>query len=409
MSILTSAAASKALRLGLAVGLASVAFAGAVATSESAQAATAKSTLSPATGQGRANAAGANTATATIALTGTGFTDAAGASVLKADGGAAWNSGSSGVQFNNATTCPATPATADGTAVFNLLSGSTPATYTVVSATRIVLTVPNMPLTSSSGTWTSKPYRLCVYDNSGTAVLLADAAYTVYPQPTVSSVTPSQGSLVGGNTVTVVGVNFTSKSTATLNGVPLTSVKVAKDLKSLTGVVPATTAIPAMTSFAVLGGNKYDLTVTTEGGPSTYTTAAGNDDYTYVNAVTVSPKLSTLGTATPITVTGKGFLTILTPTNGVPTANAGVVLGINQYDSTSAGTITPSKASSGGLCGSVTVVSDTELVCTVASTVPTGAYVVTVTDNTTAAAAVGVGHLYQSVVSSSAVLAVAKS
>src|SRR3954469_13081545 len=186
MSILTSAAASKALRLGLAVGLASVAFAGAVATSESAQAATAKSTLSPATGQGRANAAGANTATATIALTGTGFTDAAGASVLKADGVAAWNSGSSGVQFNNATTCPATPATADGTAVFNLLSGSTPATYTVVSATRIVLTAPSMPLTNTSGVYTSKAYRLCVYDNGGTPALLADAAYTVYPQPTVS-------------------------------------------------------------------------------------------------------------------------------------------------------------------------------------------------------------------------------
>jgi IPT/TIG domain len=272
-----------------------------------------------------------------------------------------------------------------------------------------VLTAPSMPLTSSSGTWTSKAYRLCVYDNGGTPALLADAAYTVYPQPTVSSVTPSQGSLVGGNTVTVVGVNFTAKSTASLNGVPLTGVKVAKDLKSLTGVIPATSAIPVMTAFTTLGGSKYDITVTTEGGPSTYTTAAANDDYTYVNSVTVSPKLATLGTATPITVTGKGFLTILTPTNGVPATNAGVVLGINQYDSTSAGTISTSKASSGGLCGSVTVVSDTELVCTVASTVPTGAYVVTVTDNTTAAAAIGATHQYQSVVSSSAVLAVAKS
>src|SRR3954452_4361551 len=117
MSILTSAAASKALRLGMAVGLAGAAFVAAVALSQSAQAATAKSTLSPATGQGRANAAGASTATGTISLTGAGFTDAANASVVKGDGGATWTAGSSGVQFNNAPACPATPATADGTAV----------------------------------------------------------------------------------------------------------------------------------------------------------------------------------------------------------------------------------------------------------------------------------------------------
>src|SRR4051794_11283865 len=157
MSILTSAAASKALRLGMAVGLAGAAFVGAVATSQSAQAATAKSTLSPATGQGRANAAGAVTATGTIALTGTGFTDAAGASVVKADaGGATWTAGATGVQFNTAPACPAPPATADGTAVLSLTAATTPAPYTVVSATRIVLTVPSLPLTNSSGTWTSK-------------------------------------------------------------------------------------------------------------------------------------------------------------------------------------------------------------------------------------------------------------
>jgi hypothetical protein len=412
MSILTSAAASKTLRLGLAVGLAGAAFVGAVATSTSAQAATTpKSTLSPATGQGRANAAGAVTATGTIALTGTGFTDAAGTSVVKADtGGATWTASTTGVQFNSATTCPAAPAAADGTAVVNLTAATTPATYTVVSATRIVLTVPSLILTNSSGVYTSKAYRLCVYDNTGTPVLLADAAYTVYPQPTVSSVTPSQGSLTGGNTVTVVGVNFTSKSTASLNGVPLTGVKVAKDLKSLTGVVPPTSAIPLMTAFTTLGGSKYDLTVTTEGGPSAPTGAvATNDDYTYVNAVGVSPKLAIQGTATPITVTGKGFNTILTPTNGVPIAAAGVVIGINQYNSTDATTFAATKASSGGLCGSVTVVSDTELVCTVASTVPNGAYVVTVTDNTSSAIAIGATHQYQTVVSSSAVLAVAKS
>jgi hypothetical protein len=408
MSILTSAAASKTLRLGLAIGLAGAAFVGAVATSQTAQAATAKSTLSPATGKGLANPTGAVTATGTIALTGTGFTDAAGTSVVKADaGGATWTGGTTGVQFNTATTCPAAPATADGTSVLNLTAATTPATYTVVSATRIVLTVPSRPLTNASGVYTSKAYRLCVYDNGGTPVLLADAAYTVYPQPTVTSVTPAQGALTGGNTVTVVGVNFTAKSTASLNGVPLTNIKVAKDLKSLTGTVPATSAIPVMTAFTTLGGSKYDLSVTTEGGPSTYTALAANDDYTYVNAVTVSPKLASPTAATPITVTGKGFLTILNPVNGVPTAPAAVLFGINQFDSTNAGSVGTSKAASN--CGSVTVVSDTELVCTVPSGIANGAYVVTVTDNPTAATAIGATHQYQSVVSSSAVLAIAKS
>jgi hypothetical protein len=409
MSILTSTAASKTLRLGLAAGLAGAAFVGAVATSQTAQAATttAKGTLSPATGKGAASATGSNTATGTVSLAGTGFTDAANASVVKADGGAAWNTGSSGVQFNSATACPATPATADGSAVINLLAASTPATYTVVSATRIVLTAPTLPLTNSSGVYSSKAYRVCVYSNAGTPVLLSDAAYTVYPQPTVSSVTPSAGPLVGGNTVTVVGVNFTAKSTASINGVPLTGVKVAKDLKSLTGVVPATSTIPVMTSFTALGGSQYNLTVTTEGGPSTYTTIAANDDYTYVNAVSVSPKLASLTAATPITVTGKGFNTILNPVNGVPTSPAAVLFGINQFNSTDATTTPATKASSN--CGSVTVVSDTELVCTVPSGITTGAYVVTVTDNPTAATAIGATHHYQSVVSSSAVLTIAAS
>ncbi len=396
MSILKTVAASKAARVGVALSLTGAALVGFAGSSE---AAIVKSVVSPATGAGAGTAA--STRTGVVTLTGGGFVDAGGTSQVAA-AGAAWNTGTGSVQFNDATACPAAPATANGTAVYNVVA----ADLTVVSATRIVVNVPTLALGGTNPNYTSKAYRVCVYDTGN--ALLADASYTVYPKPQVTKVTPAAGPLTGGNTVTVVASNLTAKSTATINGLPLTGVKVAKDLKSLTGVVPATAAVPVMTSFTVLGSGLYNVVVSTEGGPSANNAAL--DDYEYVNAVTVSPKLASPSATTPVTVTGKGFLTMLNPVNGVPTAPAAVVIAKGQFDSTTATTAgTTASGTKVGDCGAVAVVSDTELVCTVPTGLAVGAYVITVTDNATGAIAIGAAHQYQSVVSSSAVITVAKS
>jgi IPT/TIG domain len=420
----------RAVRLTLAAAIAAGAVVSVAAPS---QAATSKTSLSPATGQGLAGATATATPTGIVAVTGSGFMDAGGTSML----GVSSNTGTittigvgaSAVQFTTATSCPAVAAMADGTTTTNVLSTSdtngtgTVPTYTVVSATRLIVTVPSLPLTNNSGVYSSKAYTLCVYDkSSGTNVgaagtlVLGSATYTVYPQPTVTSITPPQGSIVGGNTITVVGTNLTAKTSATLNGVALSGIKVAKDLKSFTAVVPPTTTIPKIVSKTNLGGSAYGLLVSTEGGPS-----SGAVTYTYVNAVTASPKLALVAGGTIITVTGKGFNTILNPTIGTPTANAKVLLipggafnstqTVATYDdwpwkSGSATGYNDASLLAAFECTAVKVVSDTELTCKTPA-LATGSYNVTLVDNYLEAGVAGTTFNYETVPSSSATVTVA--
>lgn len=420
----------RAVRLTLAAALAAGAVVSVAAPS---QAAASKTSLSPATGQGLQGATATATPTGIIAVTGVGFTDAGGTSMLGISSSTGTVTtigvGATAVQFTTATSCPAVAATADGTTTTNVLStadtngtGTVP-TYTVVSATRLIVTVPSLPLVNSSGVYSAKAYTLCIYDKtSGTNVtaagtlLLGSATYTVYPQPTVTSITPSQGSIVGGNTITVVGTNLTAKTSATLNGVALSSVKVAKDLKSFTAVVPPTAVIPKIVTKTNLGGTAYGLLVSTEGGPST-----GAVQYTYVNAVTASPKLAAAAGGAIITVTGKGFLTILAPTVGTPSTNAKVLLIPGAAFNSTATVATyydwPWKS---GLatgytvaailapfeCTAVKVVSDTELTCKTPA-LATGSYNVTVVDNYLLASVALTDFFYETVPSSSATVTVA--
>src|SRR3954452_18057059 len=208
MSILKTAGASRALRLGLAVGVAGATLVGAVVSGQTAQAAT--TGLSPATGP----TAGGNV----VALSGAGFANAAGTSLVLA-------SGSHGVSFQ-ATTC-ATSVSASATDV---------TTFSVVSDIRLVLTVPaGVTDTVTSNVESKKDWNLCVYAAATGNKLLASAKYTVYPKPTLDSatpITPKSGPSFGGQSITVLGDTsgagsssptasgyFSSKTIATLGGV----------------------------------------------------------------------------------------------------------------------------------------------------------------------------------------------
>jgi hypothetical protein len=338
MSILKTVGASKAARVGVALGLAGAALVGIVG-SESAQAATVKATVAPTT---TSTAGGA-----VLSITGSGFKTAAGVAVADT------------VRFSTAA------CTADATA------GTGSAAATFVSATRVVATTPALALTGGKAT----AYNVCVLDDNTPDVLLATGTVTAYPVATLDATTPivpAAGPGYGGQAVTVTGTNFTAKTTAKLNGQPLTNIKVAKDGLSFTAVTPADS-----TSGAV------DLTVTTEGGT---VTANGVGEYTYSRALTVSPTTGLRTAAQEITVKGKGFSAL---TFGAAAADAHVRVVQGAYVDTS---------NEGTDCAGVQVLSDTELVCTIAanSIGANGAYTITVV-NTTAAA-----PTFQTVVSSPA-------
>jgi hypothetical protein len=289
--------------------------------------------LSPATGP-------ASVATAVVSVTGTGFQNAAGVDQVSVV---------AEVQFA-AVACPTVYAGGTGTSATAI---------DVVSATRILVTAPSIGV--GAGVSAGPTYNLCVYSNAATKVLLGTGTYKVYTPPTITQdLSPASGLPAGGAKVTVTGTAFTAKSTAKLGGVAMKSVTYVSATK-LTAVVPA----------GVVGTK--DLVVTTEGGDSTATTPSWND-YTYVNAITVSPKTNTGADGQKIVITGSGFRTGVfddvanLPTDGVITASKpavtkrAVLFTVGGF--TGGATYATGAATNKFTCKNVTVVTDTELVCT---------------------------------------------
>jgi IPT/TIG domain len=298
-------------------------------------------TASPATGP-------AASAGYVITLTGTGFADAAGASLVDSTAGFV------GVQF----------ASACGSNRAATTSGTAAAAFNVVSATRLAVTAP--ALTIAPSTATSTAFKVCVFAKT-TFNLLGSAIYTIYPKPTVTKVAPAAGPTYGGNTVAVVGVNFTTRSTATVGGLPLTNIKVI-GTTGLTGTAPAHAATAAA----------LDVVVTTEAGPSVVTTAITDNDYDYRAAINVSPAVGPAAGGTILTIKGSGF-------NALDFTAAGTAAAVVLFVSGVYVPVTPAVAPA---CTGVQVISDTELVCTTplaAAVAPlvSQAYTVTVVSDTT--------------------------
>ncbi|WP_394663379.1 putative Ig domain-containing protein [uncultured Sphingomonas sp.] len=100
-------------------------------------------------------------------------------------------------------------------------------------------------------------------DAAGNASAPATSSFTIVALPTVSAVTPAEGSTAGGTTITVTGTNFTSGSTVTVGGTPATGVTIAS-ATSLTAVTPAGTAGAATVQVTNMAG------VSTTNGSFTY-------------------------------------------------------------------------------------------------------------------------------------------
>jgi hypothetical protein len=318
--------------------------AGGVSFAETGQAAAvvAKATAVPATGP--------SLAATTLVLTGTGFKT-----------GTVKNVGS--VTFQTGTACSTSP------------SGEAATSTAVTSATKLVTATPNDLVVGA--------VKICVYDTTTpSAVLIAAGSYTTFAAPTVGQVAPDAGTVSGGAAITIVGTNFTSKSTATVGGAAVTGLKFVSATK-LTGVVPSHAA------------GASNVVVKTEGGASAVDTVTPIT-YNYKNAIMLAGDTSgpsgfladgvTPVADTTIDITGLGF-SDLDFAGG--TATVALVPGVWAADNP------------GTNCLNITKVSDTEIVCAVpGSTMTEGAYIVTVV-NTVAP------EQFQSVVSSSAAFIVA--
>jgi uncharacterized repeat protein (TIGR02543 family) len=115
----------------------------------------------------------------------------------------------------------------------------------------------------------------CCFDNISMNIYSTQTA-----APTVTAVSPSSGTTLGGTTVTITGTGFTGATAVNFGGTAATSYTVVSDTE-ITATAPA-------------GTGTVDTTVTTANGTSSTSSA---DKYTYTATVTYDGNTSTGGTA----------------------------------------------------------------------------------------------------------------
>ena len=162
-------------------------------------------------------------------------------------------------------------------------AGNPGATVDVIGTTTLTVKAPS----DSAGTVT-----VTVTTPGGTS---GTEPYTYDPIPTLSTVTPSAGKLVGGTVITLTGSGFRTGATSVTFGAGNHGTTV-----NVTGTTTLTVKAPSHSAGTVT------VTVTTPGGTS------GTEPYTYdpiPTLSTVTPSAGKLVGGTVITLTGSGFRT----------------------------------------------------------------------------------------------------
>jgi hypothetical protein len=188
-----------------------------------------------------------------------------------------------------------------------------------------IVTFDDYPLGVSAPT-TAQCYTYC-----GTSMTLNSWVWSPIV-PTVTSISPSTGSISGGTSLSITGTGFVNGSTVSFieesGGLP-TGDNVVLSAGSVT--VNSASSITAV-SPAVIAGLTYFVTVTTPTGSS----AAGSSSiFTYTAIVptvtSISPSTGSISGGTAVTITGTGFIngatvSFVKESGGVPTGD-NVVLG----------------------------------------------------------------------------------
>jgi hypothetical protein len=167
------------------------------------------------------------------------------------------------------------------------------ASFSVTSPSTITATAPS---SVSPGA-----VNVTVVTPSGTSARSPADRFTYVAAPTIVGLSPDNGPVSGGTTVTITGTNLSEASGVTFNGVPATGV-VVNSSTSVSAVAPA------QTTPAPFGAT---VQVTTPGG--TAGDGSGSDVFSYTPVVptitSVSPNSNTSLGDSLVTVTGTGFTT----------------------------------------------------------------------------------------------------
>ncbi|MBA4371352.1 MAG: hypothetical protein C0402_00650 [Thermodesulfovibrio sp.] len=150
-------------------------------------------------------------------------------------------------------------------------------------------TITYQPAAGYSGTET-----FTVQVSDGTATATRTITVTIVPPPTVTSISPTSGPVVGGTAVTITGTSFTGATAVMFGGAAATGVTVVNST-TITATSPAGSA------------GTVDVTVTTPSGTSVTSSA---DQFTYAAAPTVTGISPTSGPTvggTSVTITGTNF------------------------------------------------------------------------------------------------------
>ena len=149
-------------------------------------------------------------------------------------------------------------------------------------------------------------------------------------KPTVTAITPNQGSIAGGSSITVTGSGFLSNAIVHFvqesGGVPV--IPAVSFNGSFVNVTTSTSL--TVVSPGIVAGSTYFVTVTTSAGTSP---TSGADVFTYSYLVptvsAVSPSQGPNAGGTSVTVTGTGFITGATVTFARGACNGTAYAGSN--------------------------------------------------------------------------------
>ena len=203
---------------------------------------------------------------------------------------------------------PTSGSTAGGTSITITgtdFTGATAVTIGGTAATNVVV-VSSTSITATTPAGTAGTASVLVTTPGGT-----NSANTLFTYvaalvaPTVTSISPTSGSVAGGTSITITGTDFTGATAVTIGGTAATNVVVVSST-SITATTPAGTAGTA------------SVEVTTPGGTNT-----ANTLFTFVAAPTPTPTAPlVVGTPPPTSSSGSSTVTLYDPVTGAETGTA---------------------------------------------------------------------------------------
>jgi hypothetical protein len=206
-----------------------------------------------------------------------------------------------------ASSSPAAGPLAGGTTVTVVGTGfANPMTVQVngVAGTSVNVTSPTT-LSFVTPTNVAGTYSIVVTDSFSQSATLSNA-FSYYPAPTVTSISPTAGPLAGGTAITITGTGFRSGATVSVGGVPITVGSVGST--SITGTTAANSA------------GSYSAVVTNTDSQSG---TGGSFSHRPVPTVTsISPTSGTTAGGTTVTITGTNFYSAITATIGAVTCTS---------------------------------------------------------------------------------------